>query len=142
MKLKKFIFVLLGMIFIANNVLLAQEQEEKGHVFTMSTYKVRSGDLDEYLKFREQEWHPLTEQNEFILSKKVLRHLWGPDWRVMIIEEYENFADIAKAQEKYDELWKNKYPDKAERDKKEKKWSNYELAHTDAIVMEVPKLRK
>ena len=117
MKSRKIIFVLLSMTFIANCVLFAQEQEEKGHVFTISTFKVRYGDVDEYLKLSEGVEGPMTVQNEFILSRKVLTHLWGPDWRIIIIAEYEDFAAIGKAQEKYDELWKNKYPDKAERDK-------------------------
>ena len=142
MKLRKITVVLLSMTFIANCVLFAQEQEEKGHVFTISTYKVRYGDVDEYLKLKEGVEGPMTVQNEFILSRKVLQHLWGPDWRIIIIAEYEDFAAIAKAGEKGDELWKNKYPDKAERDKIDKKILKYWLAHTDAIVIEVPKFRK
>ena len=142
MKSKIIIFVLLSIIFIANSVLSAQEQEEKGHIFTIQTWKVRFNDIHEYLKFWEQEWKPLSEQNEFILSQKVFTHIWGPDWTVITIEEYEDFSAIGKAQEKSNELWKNKYPDKAERNKRDKKFSDYVQAHTDAIVIEVPKLRK
>ena len=142
MKSRRFIFVLLSITFIANNVLLAQEQEEKGNVFTISTYKVRYAYVDEYLKLSLGEEGALTAQNEFHISRKVFTHLWGPDWRIIIITEYEDFAAIGKAQEKYDELWKNKYPDKAERDKINKKISDYVLGHTDAIVSELPKFRK
>ena len=142
MNSRRFIFVLLSMTFIANIVLFAQEQEEKGNVFTISTFKVRYGDVDEYLKLSEGVEGPMTVQNEFIISRKVFKHLWGPDWRIIIIAEYKDFAAIGKAQAKYDELWKNKYPDKAERDKINKKISDYVLGHTDAIVSELPKFRK
>jgi len=142
MKSKRIIIVLLSITFFASSILHAQEQEVKGHVFTIQTLKVRFNDMHEYLKFWGQEWKPLSEQNEFILSQRVFTHLWGPDWTVITIDEYEDFSAIGKAQEKYNELWKNKYPDKAERNKRSKKFSDYVQAHTDAIVIEVPKLRK
>lgn len=73
-------------------------------------------------------------------------HIWGPDWTVVNITEYESFADIAKAGERFDELWEKKYPDeddwKAKRDEFMGEVVTYWQGHTDAIVREVPGLRK
>ena len=63
---------------------------------------------------------------------------------LIVVREYlkNGSEEEQKIAQKYDELWKKRHPNKAERDKMDKKISDYELAHTDAIVIEVPKLRK
>ena len=144
MKSKRYITVLLSMVFLLStgSILLAQEEEEQGNVFTISTFKVRFDQVDEVLDLWEKEFKPIAEQNDLIKSVKVFRHLWGPDWTIVIIREYENFAAISSAQEKSNELRKKKYPDKKKRDEIMKKNQSYLLGHTDAIVREVPKLRK
>ena len=144
MKTRRIMVLLLGLAFLCgNSVLFAQEEEEEeGHVYTISTFKVRFDQVEEFLDLWEKENHPIALQNEYILSTKVLTHLWGPDWSVVMITEYEKFEDIAAAWEKSNELFEEKYSSKNQRDKITKKILSYRMGHTDAIVQEVPKLTK
>ena len=86
--------------------------------------------------------HPRHEQNEFLISRKVFTHRWGPDWNIVIIMEFEDLASIDKYQKRNQELRKKMHPDKTERDKIAKQLQELRLAHTDVIVIEIPKLRK
>lgn len=143
MKIRQITILLLSLAFFCgSSVLFAQEEEEQGHVYAISTWKVRFDQLEEFLDLWEKENHPIAMQNEYILSTKVLTHLWGPDWSIVTITEYEKFEDIAAAWKKFNELFEKKYPNKNQRDKLQKKMRSYSLAHTDAIVQEVPKLTK
>ncbi|MCH7676556.1 hypothetical protein IH879_16645 [candidate division KSB1 bacterium] len=144
MKLKQSILFTLTLTFltVTSSFVLAQEQEEEGHVFTISTWKVKFGQVNKYLDLLKEFRHPEVEQNEFLISRKVFRHHWGPDWNIVIIQEFEDLASIDKYQKRNQELRKKMHPDKTERDKIAKQLQELRLAHTDAIVTEVPKLRK
>lgn len=144
MKLKQSILFTLTLTFLAvtSSFVLAQEQEEEGHVFTIATYKIKYDQVDKYLDLLKEFSHPRHEQNEFLISRKVFTHLWGPDWNIVIIQEFENLASIDKFTKRSQELRKKMHPDKTERDKIAKQLQELRLAHTDAIVTEVPKLRK
>lgn len=142
--MKRIIFISICMVFIlsASTILPAQEKEETPPVFSISTWKVRFDKIEEFLNLWEKESLPLIKQNEFIKSFRVCTHLWGPDWTVVSIAEYESFSAIEDSQKKSSELFKKKYPDKAKRDEVWKKMRSLIMGHTDAIVEEVPKLRK
>ena len=146
MRAKKWFIVaaVLACLSLATTGALAQDEgeQDQAHVFTLQTWKVKFGDSDTYLDIYENEWLPLVKQNEFVLGHWAYKHYWGPDWTILFVEEFENLGTMAQAHEKYDELWKKKYPDKAERNAVEKMWSDFEWGHTDAIVTEVPKLEK
>lgn len=143
MKIKRIMVLLLGLAFFCgSSVLFSQEEEEEGHVYAISTFKVRFDQVEEFLDLWEKEYHPIDMQNEYILSTKTLTHLWGPDWSVVMITEYEKFEDIAAAWEKSNELFEKKYPKESQRDKITKKILSYRMGHWDAIVQEVPKLTK
>jgi hypothetical protein len=122
--------------------LFAQEQEEQGNVFTISTWKVPFTKLDEFQSLWEKEVTPSVKQNEFILSQRVFTHLWGPDWTVVTIIEYESLSAIESANKRSQELSKEKYPEKEKRDEIRKQIQSFFTGHTDAIVRENPKLRK
>ena len=144
MKLRQTILFTLTLTFLAltSSFVLAQDQEEAGHVFAISTYKVKSGQVNKYLDLLKEFRHPEVEQNEFLISQKVFRHRWGPDWNIVVIMEFGDFASIAKYQERNQELRQKMHPDKTERDKIAEQINELRLAHTDAIVTGVPKLRK
>lgn len=143
MKARRLVILSLGLAFLSGPAMLfAQEEEEQGHVYTISTWKVGRHQLEEYLDLLEKELRPLLMQNSFIKSYKLLTHRWGPDWNILTIIEFEKFEDIAAFEKKMEELWEQKYPSKSQRDRVLNKLGSYILAHTDAIVQEVPKLTK
>ncbi len=142
-KARRLMVLSLGLAFLLGPAaLLAQEEEEEGHVFQVSTFKVRFDQLEEFLDLWEKEYLPIDMQNDLMKSQKVLTHLWGPDWSVILIVEYDDFEALAAAWEKRKELWEQKYPSKSQRDRIDNKFRSYWTGHTDAIVTEVPKLTK
>jgi hypothetical protein len=82
------------------------------------------------------------KQNEYLLSQRIFTHLYGPDWTVVVLKEYEDFAGIELSSTRDKEIFKELYPDKEERDEINLEFDNSFIGHTDAIVREVPKLRK
>ena len=123
--------------------LQAQDDDDDGHIFTVSTQQWPFNNLDDIFEIMEEN-HELTEQNEFILSQKVLIHEWAGAFSVMFIVEYASFEDIAKANQRGTELFEAKYPDEEDRDARNKKFA--ELAgdgmHEDNILRENTSLAK
>ena len=120
----------------------AKAQEQQGNVYAVSTYKIPFDRISEYFELYEKEAKPRVAQNEFILSQRFFTHAYGPDWTVMVINEYKDLASIQAAQKRGTELFEKQYPDKAKRDELTKKFQGFSQAHTDALVVENPKLRK
>ncbi len=139
--MKPRLFVLAGFCLLMVSF-SAKAQEQQGNVFAISTYKIPFDRISEYFELYEKEAKPRVAQNEFILSQKILTHAWGPDWTVMFITEYKDLASIQTAQKRGTELFEKQYPDKAKRDELTKKFQSFSQAHTDALVVENPKLRK
>ena len=71
-----------------------------------------------------------------------MRHVWGEDWSVVTVTEYENFASIEKAQIRMGELFKEKFPDKEKRKEATKQYQILIKGHYDSIVQEVAVLTK
>jgi len=140
--MKVFSIILLISLFVlfANVTIMAQEQE--GNIFTISTWKIRFDQLDDFLDIMEKEMKPIYTQNEYIKSYRVFRHYWGEDWLVVVIAEYENMGAIEAADKKSDELLKKKYPDEKKLKEMQDKRRKMIMGHTDNIVREVPNLRK
>lgn len=144
-KLSWILMFLAVLVFCTVNV-FAQDAEEKkeekkGSYFTISTYKVNFNELGEFLETMEEFKEVITE-NEFILSQKVMRHVWGEDWTVVSVVEYEDFASIEKAQIRMGELYKEKFPDKEKRKEATKRYQSFIKGHYDSIVQEVASLTK
>ena len=123
--------------------LQAQDDDEDGHIFTVSTQQWPFNNLDDIFEIMEEN-HELTEQNEFILSQKVLIHQWAGAFSVMFIVEYASFEDIAKAQQRSTELFEAKYPDEEDRDARNKKFADLagDGMHEDSILQENTSLAK
>ena len=127
----------------APDSLQAQDDDEDGHIFTVSTQQWPFNNLDDIFEIMEEN-HELTEQNEFILSQKVLTHVWAGAFSVMFIWEYASFEDIAKAEKRDTELYEAKYPNEKDRDALDEKFAALagDNIHEDHIVQENTKLAK
>ena len=125
------------------DTLQAQDDDDDGHIYTVSTYQWPFNNLDDIFEIIEEN-HELTEQNEFILSQKVLTHMWAGDFSVMFIAEYATFEDIVKADKRGDELFEAKYPDEEDRDARRDKFAALaeHRMHKDNILQENTKLAK
>jgi len=143
--MKRFLVVVLFVGFLTFGVspVLAQEEaEEAGHVFAISTYKVQFGNVEKVLEMWEEMWKPVYTKNEHVKSFRVFTHLWGSDWMIVTIVEYESLSAIEAAQKRGEEIRKEVHPDEEEWQAKLAKVQKLFLGHTDEIVTEVPSLRK
>jgi len=136
------VLLIMVLLFSTGSILFAQEKKEQGNVFCISTYKVPFAKLDGFLSLWEKHVKPRVKQNEYLLSQRIFTHLYGPDWTVVVLKEYEDFAGIELSSTRDKEIFKELYPDKEERDEINLEFDNSFIGHTDAIVREVPKLRK
>jgi len=129
------------MVFVTPLVLAQEEKEEEGHVFTISTYKVQFQNVDKIMKLWEEYWKPVNAKDEYIKSFRVFTHLWGSDWSIVAISEYESMAAIEASWVRGEEISKEMFPD-GEYEEKLAEIRAMLLGHTDNIVLEVPSLRK
>ena len=127
----------------APDTVQAQEDEDAGHIFAVSTFQWPFNNLDEIFEMVEEN-HDLTEKNEFIVGQKALTHVWGGNFSVMFITEYASFEDIAKAQKRGTELLEAKYPDEKVREARNEKFAALagDGIHDDNLLQENTKLRK
>ena len=131
------------LLAITPATLQAQEEEDDGHFFAVSTYHYPFNNLDDIFEMIEEN-QELVEQNEFIISRKVLTHRWAGAFSVMFINEYASLEDIAKAGKRSTELFEAKYPDEEDRDARGKKFAALagDGMHEDNILQENTKLAK
>jgi hypothetical protein len=129
------------MVFVTPLVLAQEEKEEEGHVFTISTYKVQFQNVDKIMKLCEEYLKPVTAKNEYVKSFRVFTHLWGSDWTIVDIAEYESMAAIEASWVRDEEISKEMFPD-GEYEEKLAEMQAMLLGHADNIVLEVPSLRK
>ncbi len=142
----KHILLLAGtalLLATAPDSLQAQDDDDDGHIFAVSTFQWPFNNLDEIFEIIEEN-HELTKQNEFILSQKVLTHMWAGAFSVMFISEYASLEDFAKAQKRDTELFEAKYPEEKDRDAREDKFAALagDGMHEDNILQENTKLAK
>ena len=76
--------------------------------------KVNFNDIEALLEMWEEDF-VTTAENEFVLSSRILTHLLGPDWTLIILTEYAKFEDIAAATAKRTELFEKKYTSESRR---------------------------
>ena len=112
-------------------------QEEKPHVFTVVTIELLSPEDGSDAEFDSLGafWNEnAVKKNEFIVNQTLMSHMWGSNSSdFVIINEYKNFADIEKAQNRNFELIEEAIPDKEERAKYYKASSKYFGNHSDEI---------
>ncbi len=131
------------LLAITPGTIQAQDDDDDGHIFTVTTVQWPFNNLDDIVEIIEED-HELTKQNEFILSQKVLTHRWAGAFSVMYIVEYASFEDIAKAEKRDTELLEAKYPEEDDRDARDKKFAALagDGIHEDHILQENTKLAK
>ena len=144
MKTKQVFLVLAALcLVIVSSTAHAQDDDDNGTIYVVTTNQWPFSNLEEILALME-ETHELVEQNEFILSRKVLTHFYAGAFSVMTINEYASLADIDKAADRGSELFLEKYPDEEERDARAEKFIALSGAglHEDSIVQEYAPLTK
>ena len=129
------------MVFVTPLVFAQEEKEEAGNIFVISTYKVQFQNVDKIMKTWEEYWKPVYTKNEYVKSLRVFTHLWGSDWTIVVIVEYESMAALEAAWVRGDEITEEMYPE-GEGEKMTAEFQAMLLGHTDNIVKEVPSLRK
>lgn len=117
----------------------AQDQES-GNLFYMTMTVIKVGKLGDHLALSEK--ISTAKDNEYIISQRVFTHRTGPEWSLMTMTEYKDLTAMQKANERTGELFTQKYPDEEERAKIGAESAQYVVSHTDAVVVEYPKLRK
>ena len=144
MKTRKILFAVAALCLASvSSTAYAQEEDDSGNIFVVTTNQWPFANLEEIFALME-ETQELVEQNEFILSRKVLTHFYAGAFSVMTINEYASLADIDKAAERGSELFLEKYPDEEEREARAEKFTALAGAglHEDSIVQEYTALTK
>ena len=144
MKTRQVLFAVAALCLASvSSTAYAQDEDDDGHIFVVATHQWPFDNLDEIFTLME-ETQELVEQNEFVLSRKVLTHFYAGAFSVMTINEYASLADIEKAGTRGNELFEEKYPDEADRDARGEKFTALVGAglHEDNIVRENTALSK
>lgn len=144
MKLKQLVLVVAALCMsVVATVASAQEDDDSGNIYVVSTLQWPFDNLDEIFAMME-EAKGLVDQNEYVLSRKVLTHFYAGAFSVMTVTEYASLADIDKAAERGNELFLEAYPDEEEREARGDAFSALTGSgmHVDSIVQEVPALTK
>jgi hypothetical protein len=141
LKAKKLV-LLLTVIIITFFSFLSKAQDSKGHLYEMNFLSIPYEQMDAFIKFYEDYGKPLDAQNEYVLSVKVFRHVFGPMWNICFVAEYKDFDSYAAGRKRGDELWEKMISDNSKRNDIEKQFASYLRNHTDALVMDNPNLEK
>lgn len=145
MKAKQLLLVAAATLCLAgvSGTANAQDDGDDGNVFTVSTYQWPFENLEEIFATMEEN-QDLVEQNEYILSRKILTHEWAGNFSVMFIIEYASMDDLEKSQERANELFEAKYPDEEDREARGDRFTELtgHTMHVDNIVRENTALTK
>ena len=145
MKAKQLLLIAAATLCLSgvSSTAFAQDDGDDGHVFAVSTYQWPFNNLEDIFALME-ETQGLVDENEYILSRKVLTHEWAGDFSVMTIVEYASLADVDKAQERGTALFNAKYPDEADREARGEQFAELTgtSMHVDNILRGNPALAK
>ena len=138
-----FIFLLSG---ITETTLYAQD-EEQNNVYTVTTTQFifpDDGSIAEWDSLNALYMDNVINKNEFIISQRALRHMWGHNSEDLVyITEYKSFTDIEKGQARNTELFNEAWATSEERQAYNKAASKYfGDHHSDEIYQEVTNQRK
>ena len=128
-------------IFILTTLVVAQDEEETGTIFTISHYKIKYDMIDDYMDYLKEN-RILWDEVDEILSAQVLRHWWAGNWNVILIREWESLSQMDAGLKHLDEVMKEKYPNKASRERRTKKAMGMILDNWDDICFDVPSMTK
>jgi len=141
MKAKKFTLLVI-VFFITLFSGLSIAQDSKSHIYEMNFLSIPYEQMEDFIKFYETYGKPLDAQNEYILSTKIFRHVFGPVWNVCFLSEYKDFDSYAAGRKRGDELWEKMFTDKSKMEEVGTKFATYLRNHTDALVSDSPKIEK
>jgi hypothetical protein len=133
-----FLFLL---YFMLTNFTIAQEAQ--GNVFIVTNFERAFPDdgsareLDSLATLYMSK--VFGSDNEYVVSRKTVRHWWGNDNRDFIqIVEVKSWDDVIKANQKSSELFMKVWSTKADRDAFNKAYNKYFTGkHSDEIYSEV-----
>ena len=128
-------------IFILTTLVVAQDEEETGTIFTISHYKIKYDMIDDYMDYLKEN-RILWDEVDEILSAQVLRHWWAGNWNVILIWEWESLSQMDAGVKHLGEVMEEKYPNKVSRERRTKKAMGMILDHWDDICTDVPSLTK
>ncbi len=136
--------MLLLTFFISSQI---NAQDEDPHVFTVSTFEFifpDDGSIAEWDSLNTLFMENVINQNEYIVSQRVLRHRWGNNsLDIVYVSEYNSFADIEKGQDRRTELFNEAWATEEERDAfNDALFRYFGNRHSDEIYQEVMKQRK
>ena len=137
--MQKFKFVIPSLlIFFLFASCLAVAQDEDPHVFTATTSQILMKVEHFYFdSLNTLYMENVVNKNEFILSQRTLRHLWGNNSQDYVtITEYAGFGDIAKANDRSTELFRAACTTSDERRTYNRAIGKYFGTHSDEIYQE------
>jgi hypothetical protein len=122
-------------------------QDESPHVYTVTTTQFifsDGGSMAEWDSLNTLRMENVVNKNEFIISQRALRHMWGDNSLDLVyITEYKTFGDIEKGQARNTELIREAWATSEERQAFNNAISNYfGDRHSDEIYQEVMNQRK
>jgi hypothetical protein len=122
-------------------------QDEKPHVYTVTTTEYTfpdDGSTAEWDSLNTLYMENVINKNEYIISQRALRHLWGSYGSDLVfITEYASFADIELAQDRNTELFREHWATQEERSAYNDAINRYfGSGHSDEIYTEVSNQRK
>jgi hypothetical protein len=135
--------LLVSFIFSSN----LTAQDEKPHVYTVTTLEFifpDGGSNAEFDSLNTLYMENVINKNEFIVSQRALRHMWGSNSLDLVyITEYKSFGDIEKGQDRNSELFRETWQTSEERQAYNAAVGKYfGDQHSDEIFQEVSKQRK
>ena len=145
MKIKQWLLIAAAALCLAglSGTANAQDDGDEGHIFAVATFQWPFANLEEIFALME-ETKDLLDQNEYVLSRKVLSHYYAGAFSVMTIIEYASLADMDKAGDRGNELFEAKYPDEEDREARGEKFAALTGSgmHVDSILRENTALTK
>lgn len=134
-------FVFFVSLLFVNKTTVAQDDNNIMVVTTWTITAPEDGTFSEYDSLTAIINDKVVSKNSKIISRSVVRHLWGSDSRqVVIITEYANMDDIELAGEEGDKLFKKAFPSEEDRKAFGKKFGKYWKGyHADEIYSVIAK---
>jgi hypothetical protein len=136
--------ILLLTFFISSQI---NAQDEDPHIYTVTTTEFNlpdGGSSAEWDSLNTLYMENVVNKNEYIVSQRALRHMWGNNsLDLVFITEYNSFSDIEKGQARNTELFREAWATSEERQAYNKAVGNYfGNRHSDEIYQEDSNQRK
>ena len=121
----------------------SQEEKFKPVYITMTTFHWNDDpetDFSDWLETEKEYLEKVVNKNDLIMSSGVYTHYFTPDnSEIVLVNVYENWADIEEANEVNQKLIEEGWPDEEERKAFfDKQQSYYKADHKDEIYLSMP----